>query len=156
MGVYTIENNVPIDLGALGMPEPSDKHWRFANFFTREISKLVSPQYEAGTEAVTSKNKHYRVVDFAVKKFYKGGSDILFFIEICHKKTYNDAIKRIKDILKDNTAIKEIFIFQYDDNRFEKVYDKNTIKIESYSDFLNRDLKELTKDFYKYVYETSI
>ena len=153
MGVYTNNlSGVPV---GLGMPEPADKHWRIANFYTRYCSFLQLP-FEAGTESPTGKNKKYRVVDFAVTKFKKGGEkEILFFIEICHKDTYKDALKRTLEILQKNKSLKECFIFQYDSKKFEKIINKNMIINTAQSDFLGVNLWDILKDFYDYVMKTS-
>lgn len=158
MGVFEVnKHNEELDgiLGELGMAEPDEPHWRIANYLTRVIGAKF-PYLEAGTEAPTGKNKNYKVVDFAIRKFYKGGkNEILFFIEICHKSNYKQALKRCINCKTNNKSIQEIFIYQYDKKIFEKFYDEKNVLKENYSNFLNLNLWELIKDFVKYIDETS-
>lgn len=91
-----------------------------------------------------------------ITKFKKGGEkEILFFIEICHKDTYNDALKRTLECIAKNKDLKECFIFRYDNKTFEKIINKDKKIKDSYSNFLNLDLWEILKDFYEYIMQTS-
>lgn len=151
-GVYS---TAPDTLSGLGMPEPANEHWRIANFFTGALRQRVLP-LEAGTEAPTKNNKNYRVVDFAIRRFDSNGADeVLFFIEICHKGTYQNALKRTIGETQTNPYLREAFIFQYDTATWEKVKSKTEIIKTSYSDFLQLDLWEILKDFYYHIMQTS-